>query len=132
MKYYVFSIIVFVLVGCSRSEQLRDVNFIPLPDEGMSFFHSGIEDGTLYSYITKDGRIFVIRRDLKKYAWLSIEQFEREVRLAESRNDQDWIIYTLEDRNLSNRAVEDAFSVLSSSNLRTQDPLVVHPFALEN
>ena len=102
-----------------------DVTLTKAPPETRTFFQPGIESGVLYAYITADGEIFVYRRDLDKFGWVTLEEFRRFVAHAKSRTG--WLVYTLEDGDLKHTRCKDAFQVILNAKMNTQDPVDVLP-----
>lgn len=124
MKRLIIFAIMFslLLASCAKEES---VNFTPLPSGADEFFNDGIMDGALYVYVTKSGEVFIIRRDLRQYAWISLSQLREQVRFAESKGG--YLVYTLEDGNLADKRADRACRVLVDCKLNSQDPIKVHP-----
>lgn len=118
-------ILAFTLLGCGASDPVADIALTKAPPDARTFFQPGIEGGVLYAYITADGEIFIYRRDLDQFGWVTLPQFRRFVAHAKSRGG--YLVHSLEDGDLKQAACRDAFHVISKSKINTQDPLDVLP-----
>lgn len=86
-------------------------------------------EGELYAYLTTEGNVFVLRRDLNRYAWVTHAEFKRF--LARSASKDEWLVYDLEDGDLVHPANRAAFMLIRESGIRTHRtvldvPEVVH------
>lgn len=86
-------------------------------------------EGELYAYLTAEGSIFVLRRDLNRYAWVTHAEFKRF--LARSAAKNEWLVYDIEDGDLVHPANRAAFMLIHESGIRTHRtildvPEVVH------
>ena len=80
----VLVVLAFVLGGCDVSDPATEVALTKAPSDARAFFQPGIEGGVLYVYITAKGDIFIYRRDLDQYGWITLPQFRRFVAHAKS------------------------------------------------
>src|SRR5687767_11014971 len=104
-----------VMIGCAPVDPAGDVALQPAPPGTRDFFQPGIEDGVLYAYITADGGIFVYRRDLDRFGWITAAQFRKFV--AHARSQGGYLVYTLEDGDLKQTACESAFRVILDAHM---------------
>ena len=111
--------------GCAPSDPAADVKLAPAPASTQDFFQPGIEAGVLYTYITAQGDIFVYRRDLGQYGWVTLPQFRRFVSHAKSQGG--YLVYSLEDGDLKHQACRDAFMSILDAKINTQDPFELLP-----
>lgn len=72
-----------------------------------------------------DGGVFVIRRDVKTYAWINTDELEEEIKRAKELGG--YLIVTVEDPDLKNPMADKAFQIILNSNMDSQDPLDFHP-----
>ena len=126
MNRYIAAVLGGILMlGCTPADPVKDEALMQAPQGTGDFFHPGIESGVLYAYITADGGIFVYRRDLDRYGWISIERFRRFVVHAKSQGG--YLVYSLEDGDLKKPACERAFRVILDAHMNTQDPVELLP-----
>src|SRR6266404_4681356 len=118
-------ILALILLGCGASDPAADVVLMKAPPEVQTFFQPGIERGELYAYITAAGAIFIYRRDLDQFGWVTLPQFRRFVAHAKSRGG--YLVYSLEDGDLNQADCRDAFHVIIKAKIDTQDPVDVLP-----
>lgn len=123
------AVFVTLCSGCRQHEEdpAPTLPLIKAPPETQAFFTPGIDPGVLYSYITRQGQIFVYRRDLDKYAWVTLPQFKLLVTHAAKQPGR--IVCTFEDGDLHDPNNLAAYMVIHESNAPTQDPLDILPLA---
>jgi len=123
--------LVTLCFGCWQRSEVEDpaktLPLIQAPPETHAFFTPGIDPGVLYSYITSQGQIFVYRRDLDKYAWVTLPQFR--LLVAHAAKQSGRIVYTLEDGDLHDPNNRAAYMVIHESRAPTQDPIDILPLA---
>lgn len=120
-----FLTLALCLCGCGASDPVADVALTKAPPEAQTFFQPGIERGVLYAFITADGDIFIYRRDLDKFGWVTLPQFRRFV--AHAKACGGYLVYSLEDGDLKQAGCRDAFHVIIKAKIDTQDPVDVLP-----
>jgi len=121
------TVFVTLCSGCWQNgkDPALDLPLIPAPPDTHTFFTPGIDPGILYSYITDRGQIFVYRRDIDKYAWVTLPQFK--LLVAHAANQPGRIVYSLEDGDLHHPDNRAAFMVIHESGAHTQDPIDILP-----
>lgn len=122
-------VILTLCCGCWQQSEVKDpapgLPLIQAPPETHSFFTPGIDPGVLYSYITDQGQIFIYRRDLDKYAWVTLPQFK--LLVAHAAQQPGRIVYTCEDGDLHDPNNRAAFMAIHESKMPTQDPVDILP-----
>lgn len=132
-KWYITRVLLTVFVtlcsGCWQNgkDPAPDLPLIQAPPDTRAFFTPGIDPGVLYSYVTDRGQIFVYRRDIDKYAWVTLRQFK--LLVAHAANQPGRIVYTLEDGDLHHPDNRTAYMVIHESEAPTQDPIDILPLA---
>lgn len=123
------AVLALLCLGCWKYSEVDDpaptLLLIQAPPETNSFFTPGIDPGILYSYITNQGQIFVYRRDLDKYAWVTLSQFK--LLVAHAAKQPGRIVYSLEDGDLHDPNNRAAYMVIHESQALTQDPVDILP-----